>query len=97
MTNRRRIITAAAAIIATAAAALPPAMQVHSSLTRPAHPTPAHHTCTAEIIAFEDGSWLGGALRYDGRVIDPRWDDRMPTYGWRPGYRGTPCTLVIKP
>ncbi len=92
--NRRRIITAAAAAAATIAASLLPAMQMHRAATAP-RPAPAAHTCTAEVILFEDGSWLGGALRYDGRLIDRSWDDRMPRYGWLPGYTGTPCKLTI--
>lgn len=96
MTNRHRFLATAAAIIATAVTAIAPASQMAAAMHRPAAPAPARHTCTAEIIPFEDGSWLGGELRYDGRLIDRRWDARMPRYGWLPGFKGTPCRLVIK-
>jgi hypothetical protein len=84
--NKNRILTAILAL-ATAGTAILPAQQVIRHAP--------HHTCTAEIRPFEDGSWGGGPLRYDGRIIDPHWDRNMPAYGWLPGYRGTACTLVI--
>lgn len=57
--------------------------------------TPPAHTCTAAIVPFEDGSWTTGAMVYDGRVVDAHWAWRMPTYGWLPTYRSTPCLLVL--
>jgi hypothetical protein len=54
------------------------------------------HSCTAAIVAAEDGSWDSGALVYDGQVVDERWADRMPSYGWRPGYKGVECSLAVQ-
>lgn len=54
-----------------------------------------NHQCKAEIVAAEDGSWDSGRLIFDGQVVNKRWVDRMPEYGWRPGYKGVACELVV--
>ena len=62
----------------------------------PLHKGPAHR-CTAEIIVFEDGSWAGGPLRFDGRILDKDWADKghMVKWGWRPYVGNLACSLVI--
>ncbi len=58
-------------------------------------PIPAH-TCVAEVLPFEDGSYAAGRLIYDWVTIsDGEWLDDLPAIGWSPAWEGTDCILTI--
>lgn len=77
-----------AALVAGLAASLGSAAIAHGATTT--------HTCVAEVALFEDGSWRGGRLLWDGRVkYSSDWEKHLVGLGWLPGYHGTPCVLTI--
>lgn len=59
-----------------------------------AKPAPAH-TCKAQVILAEDGSWTSAGLFYDHKLVDAHWDENMPQYGWRPSYKGIACPITL--
>ena len=63
----------------------------------PTKATAPSHICTAYITIWEDGTWAGDELIYDGKVLDKSWgdEDSMPTWGFQPMVDGTPCTMTF--
>lgn len=51
--------------------------------------------CRAEVQVYEDGSWSGARLTYDGEVLDKEW--QVARWGWRPAVGETECSLVLAP
>jgi hypothetical protein len=70
MVRNRIVSTVLAASVAASAAG--GAVTAHHRVThRPA-------ACSAHVILWEDGSWMGSTLEVRGRVISQRWEVTGP-------------------
>lgn len=80
-------------------------MPITTSLATTVPSTP-ERTCTAEVVVFEDASWLGTSLVLDGKQVAARWEVAGPELQGRvidgiaytafpATWHGVPCTQVM--